>query len=96
MICLDKVLFIGTILLVGLLLWPDFLLASRLESIASEISSGDSKKIQQLKSIGITAALMLPLFLMLHLAIDRKGIQRFGAFIGVILLATTLYRFHFT
>ena len=93
---LNKLLSIIGVLLLGLLLVPDFVLAGRIESIATEISSGDAKKIEQLKTIGITAGLFISLLVMFHLALEKKGIKRFGAFLGIILLAAALYSYHFT
>ena len=80
----------------GLLAMPEMVWAGRLDSIAAEIAGRSDKKMQQLISIGITAALFLPLLGMLYLATEKKGLTRIGGYIGAILLAAILYTFHFT
>ena len=80
----------------GMLVAPEMAWAGRLDSIAREIAGGSGKKTQQLISIGITAALFVPMLSMLYLATEKKGLARIGGCIGAIVLAVILYVFHFT
>jgi hypothetical protein len=92
MICL----FINGLMVLALLAMPELALAGRIETIAREIAAGADKKVQQLIVIGITAAIFLPLLVMLYLATEKKGFVRFAGIVGAVLLSGLLYMFHFT
>ncbi len=93
---LTVLLPLNGLLVLGLAVAPEMAWAGRLDSIASEIAGGSDKKIQQLIVIGITAALAIPLLVMLYLATEKKGATRVGGYVGAVVLGALLYLFHFS
>jgi len=88
-------MLIGGFIMLTLLAMPDMAWASRLEKIAEGMAAGADQKIKDLIEVGITASLLLPLFVMLYWITEKKGLTRLIGFIGAGVLGYALYMLHF-
>ena len=62
--------------------------------IADAIAAGADQKIKDLIEVGITASLLLPMFIMLYWITEKKGLVRALGCVGAGALGYALYMLH--